>query len=397
MKVLVVNAGSSSLKFVVYNQEGTDYTVLAKGNLECIGLEKPNLIYRRGEEGKVNEAVVAPDHSVALEILCQKLVDPKKGVLKTLCEVQAIGHRVVHGGENFTEPARVDEAVKASIEACVPLAPLHNPPNLLGITACEKMFPGVPNVAVFDTAFHQTMGPEAYFYAVPRELYKEHGIRKYGFHGTSHKFVYNAACEHLGLDPANAKIITCHLGNGCSLAAVEGGEVRDTTMGMTPLAGLVMGTRCGDIDAGVVLYLIKNLGMDADEVDKILNKKSGLLGLGGHSDMRDTIEAKETETEPREAFNCFIHRLLGHIGSYFAILGGADAIVLTGGIGENSLPTRDALVKRLGGLGITLNEAANTVMGDTRILSTPDSAVTVLVMPTDEELMIAMETVALTD
>lgn len=395
MKVLVVNAGSSSLKFMVFDHEGETYTVLAKGNLERIGLAEPNLIYQRGSEAKTEEPVVAPDHAVAMKMLCHKLVDPARGVLKSLDEVEAIGHRVVHGGETFTAPVVVNGEVKAKIDACSALAPLHNPPNLLGITACEEAFPGVPNVAVFDTAFHQTMDPSAYLYAVPRELYEEHGIRKYGFHGTSHKFVYGAACEYLGLDPAKAKIITCHLGNGSSLAAVDGGKVLDTTMGMTPLAGLVMGTRSGNVDAGVVIYLIKHLGMSVDEVDTILNKKSGLLGLGGRSDMREIIEAKKTDPHAQQAFASFIHRLAGYIGAYYTILGGADAIVLTGGIGENSLPSREALLGRLGALGCQLDSEANQIMGKARIISTPESTLTALVMPTNEELMIAMETTAL--
>lgn len=395
MKVLVVNAGSSSLKFMVFDHEGETYTMLAKGNLERIGLNEPNLIYQRADEAKTEELVTAPDHAVAMLVLCEKLVDPRKGVLGSLGEVEAIGHRVVHGGETFTAPVVVNEEVKAKIDACSALAPLHNPPNLLGITACEKAFPGIPNVAVFDTAFHQTMAPSAYLYAVPRELYETRGIRKYGFHGTSHKFVYGAACEHLGLDPAKAKIITCHLGNGCSLAAVDGGRVVDTSMGMTPLAGLVMGTRTGDIDAGVVIYLIKHLGLSVEELDAMFNKQSGLLGLGGRSDMREIIAAKETDPHARQAFASFVHRLVGYIGAYYTILGGADAVVLTGGIGENSLPTREALVNSLGALGAQLNPAANREMGKTCILSTADSALTVLVMPTNEELMIAIETAAL--
>jgi acetate kinase len=395
VKVLVVNAGSSSMKFMVFEHEGQEYTVLAKGNLECIGLDEPNLIYQRAGEDKTEEAVQAPDHAVAMEILCKKLVDPEHGVLESLTDVQAIGHRVVHGGETFTEPVIVNEEVKAKIDACAALAPLHNPPNLLGITACEKAFPGVPNVAVFDTAFHQTMDASAYLYAIPRELYEKHGIRKYGFHGTSHKYVYGAACKYLGLDPDKAKIITCHLGNGGSLAAVKGGKVVDTTMGMTPLAGLVMGTRSGNVDAGVVIYLIKELGMSAEEVDTILNKKSGLLGLGGRSDMRAIIEAKETDPHAQQAFESFVHRLLAYIGAYYTVLGGADAIVLTGGIGENSIPTREALINSLGALGCRLNDEANDVMGEARIISTEDSALTALVMPTNEELMIAAETAAL--
>ena len=395
MKVLVVNAGSSSMKFMVFDHAGDSYTMLAKGNLECIGLAQPNLIYQRAGEAKTEEPVAAANHADAMAILCRKLVDPACGVLKGLDEVEAIGHRVVHGGETFTQPVVVTEEVKAKIQACAALAPLHNPPNLLGITACEKAFPGTPNVAVFDTAFHQTMQPSAYLYAIPRELYEKHAIRKYGFHGTSHKYVYAAACKFLGLDPKKARIVTCHLGNGGSLAAVDGGNVVDTTMGMTPLAGLVMGTRSGNVDAGVVLYLIRELGMGVEEVDAILNKKSGLLGLGGRSDMRAIIEAKDGDPHARQAFESFVHRLAGYIGAYYTILGGADAIVLTGGIGENSIPTRQALVGCLNVLGCHLDEAANQVMGEARIISTKESSLTALVMPTNEELMIATETVEL--
>ncbi|MBT7165344.1 MAG: acetate kinase [Victivallales bacterium] len=395
MKVLVVNAGSSSLKFMVFDQQGETYTMLAKGNLECIGLDEPNLIYQRDDEAKTEEPVEAADHADALEILCRKLVDPACGVLQSLEEVEAIGHRVVHGGETFTQPVVVDAEVKAKIDACAALAPLHNPPNLLGITACEKVFPGIPNVAVFDTAFHQTMEPRAYLYAIPRALYEEHGIRKYGFHGTSHKYVYAAACQYLGLDPAKAKIVTCHLGNGCSLAAVNGGKVVDTTMGMTPLAGLMMGTRSGDLDPGVLIYMIKDLGMSPEEVNAILNKQSGLLGLGERSDMRAIIEAKGTDPQAQQAFESFVHRLTTYVGAYYALLGGADAVVLTGGIGENSLPTREALVHSLNALGCHLKDGANDVMGEARVISTEESSLTALVMPTNEELMIATETVDL--
>ncbi|MBN2450888.1 MAG: acetate kinase [Lentisphaeria bacterium] len=395
MNILVVNAGSSSLKFMVFAMRDGVQKMLAKGNIERIGLLDPNFIYERAGEEKMEETVAVRDHADAMAAVCAKLVDRSVGVLGSLREIEAIGHRVVHGGEKFTAPVRIDEEVKANIRTCADLAPLHNPPNLLGIEACEKAFPGVPNVAVFDTAFHQTMPPESYLYAIPRYLYTNYGIRKYGFHGTSHKYVYGAACEYLGMDPAKARLITCHLGNGCSIAAVDGGRVVETTMGMTPLAGLVMGTRSGCVDVGVILYLIRNLGMTAEQVDRILNKESGLLGLsaGRSSDMRDIIAAKDSgDTNARQAFDCFIHRVVGFVGSYYTFLGGAEGIVFTGGIGENSAPVRAALLARLAPLGCFLQEGANDVMGRRAVISTPESTLRAVVMPTNEELMIAIET-----
>jgi acetate kinase len=393
VKVLVINAGSSSLKFTVFGMENGERTMLAKGNIERIGLKHPNFIYQRAGADKAEAEVEVKDHADALKALCAKLVDPAVGVLRDLTEITAIGHRVVHGGEKFTVPAVVTEEVKASIRACAVLAPLHNPPNLVGIEACEKVFPGTPNVAVFDTAFHQTMPAASYLYAIPRELYEQHHIRKYGFHGTSHKYVYGATCEFLGLDPAKARLITCHLGNGGSVAAVRGGKVLDTTMGMTPLAGLVMGTRSGNVDAGVVLYMIKNLGMSPEAVDNLLNKRSGLAGLAdGKSDMRDIISAAQHgDAHAQQAFDCFTHRLAAYLGAYFVVLQGADAIVLTGGIGENSATVREALINQLGVLGCFLEKSANTVMGKAAVISTPESTMKAVVMPTNEELMIAIE------
>jgi acetate kinase len=393
MKVLVVNAGSSSLKFTVFSMENGERTMLAKGNIERIGLKHPNFIYQRAGSAKAEGEVDVKDHADALKALCAKLVDPAVGVLGDLTEIKAIGHRVVHGGEKFTVPAVVTEEVKASIRACAVLAPLHNPPNLVGIEACEAVFPGTPNVAVFDTAFHQTMPAASYLYAIPRELYDQHHIRRYGFHGTSHKYVYAATCDFLGLDPAQARLITCHLGNGSSVAAVHGGKVLDTSMGMTPLEGLVMGTRSGNVDAGVVLYMIKNLGLSPEAVDNLLNKRSGLAGLAdGKSDMRDIISAAQHgDAHAQQAFDCLIHRLAAYIGAYFIVLQGADAIVLTGGIGENSGPVREALINRLGVLGCFLEKDANAVMAKAAVVSTPESTMKAVVMPTNEELMIAIE------
>jgi len=370
---------------------------LCKGLVERIGMDKPKLIYQRGREGKQEQALTITKHAEALRSVCEKLVDPRVGVLSKLSEVDAIGHRVLHGGSKYTAPIIVDQAVKDGIRKCIVLGPLHNPANLGGIEACEEVFPGVPNVAVFDTAFHQTMEPEAYLYAIPQEYYTKYGIRKYGFHGTSHKYVYYKSCEFLGLDPAKAKIITCHLGNGSSLAAVKGGKVLDTSMGLTPLMGLVMGTRCGDMDPAVVPFIMKQTGCTAEEIDTIMNKKSGLLGVSGlSSDMRD-IEAARDAGNPAAitAYKMFMHRLIHYIGGYILLLDGTDAVVFTGGIGENGIQTRREVVKRLALFGCELDEEANNSRGRQIVISKPGSKVTALVTPTNEELMIAMETVAL--
>ncbi|NLG14625.1 MAG: acetate kinase [Lentisphaerae bacterium] len=395
MKVLVINSGSSSLKFTLFDM--TSKTVVAKGLVERIGLKTPHLIYQPGDK-KFEEALTIKNHSEALKSVCDKLVAPEVGVLKSLSEVQAIGHRVLHGGSKYTAPIIVSEAVKEGIRDCFVLGPLHNPANLGGIEACETVFPGVPNVAVFDTAFHQTMGPEAYLYAIPREYYEKYQVRKYGFHGTSHKFVYFNTCEFLGLDPAKAKIITCHLGNGSSLAAVNGGNVLDTSMGLTPLMGLVMGTRCGDMDPAVMPFLMKKTGKTADEMDDIFNKKSGLLGVSGiSSDMRDIEVARDSGNKnAKEAYAMFIHRLTHYIGGYYLLLGGADAIVFTGGIGENGITTREIIAKKLAVLGVTFDAEANKSRGEQIVFSKEDSTIKLVVTPTNEELMIAMETVKLT-
>ncbi|MBO4513788.1 MAG: acetate kinase [Victivallales bacterium] len=395
MKVLVVNSGSSSLKFTLFDMDTK--TPICKGLVERIGMDAPKLIYQRGDEAKLEEQLTIKNHAEALRSVCDKLVDANVGVLKSLSEVDAIGHRVLHGGSRYTAPIIVDQAVKDGIRACFPLGPLHNPANLGGIEACEEVFPGVKNVAVFDTAFHQTMEPEAYLYAIPQEYYKKYDIRKYGFHGTSHKYVYFKSCEFLGLDPAKAKIITCHLGNGSSLAAVKGGKVLDTSMGLTPLMGLVMGTRCGDMDPAVVPFIMKQTGMSPDEIDTMMNKKSGLLGVSGlSSDMRDIEKARDEGHEgAATAYKMFMHRLLHYIGGYYLLLGGPDAIVFTGGIGENGIATRKNVVDAMAIYGIKLDEAANNCRGKQVVISTADSKVKVLVTPTNEELMIAMETIAL--
>jgi len=394
VKVLVINCGSSSLKFTMFRM--ANEKVLARGIVERIGLDGPFLKYHRYDGRSVNEQVDVSDHDDALRIVCAKLVDSEVGVLESLEEVEAIGHRVVHGGEKFTESTLVTPEVKEIIRECIPLAPLHNPANLGGIEACERVFPGVPNVAVFDTAFHQTMPPESYLFAIPYELYEKEQIRRYGFHGTSHKYVAQATADFLGRKIEDLKIITCHLGNGSSITAVDRGRVYETSMGMTPLMGLVMGTRCGDIDPGVVLHLIEK-GHSVEDVDALLNKKSGLLGLAGigSSDMRDVLEAAESGNRRAQlALDVFVHRLVAYIGAYFTLLGGADVIVFTAGIGENSSEIRERVLRRLDVLGCHLDQERNAVAGEPAVISTPDSTLVAVAMPTNEELMIGRDTVA---
>ena len=397
MKILVINSGSSSLKFTLFDMEGGNNTVIASGLVERVGTPTPNLIIKRPDGFKFEECPEGvKNHSDGLRAVCAKLVDPQIGVLKSLSEVKAIGHRVLHGGEKVTAPVKVDEAVKDIIRECIPLGPLHNPANLSGIEACEEIFAGVPNVAVFDTQFHQTMPPEAYLYAIPMEFYKKYGIRKYGFHGTSHRFVTLSTAEFLGKKPEDITIITCHLGNGCSMAAVKNGKVIDTTMGLTPLEGLMMGTRSGDMDPAAVLRMVE-VGNTAKDVDTILNKKSGLLAVGGigSGDMRDIVNAADSGNKDAAlALKMFIRRIVKYIGSYYVLLGGADAIVFTGGIGEHSIPERKAILDGIACLGIKCDDAKNKdCFGKAGVISTDDSAWKAIVMPTNEELMIALETV----
>jgi len=410
-KILVINAGSSSLKFMLFDMatEG----MLAKGMVERIGAANANLVYQRAGSAKTEQAIAAENHGKALAMACKMLTDPEVGVIKTLKEVKAVGHRIVHGAEFFSEPVLVTEEVKTSIKKCSDLAPLHNPANLDGIVACETVFPHVPNVAVFDTAFHQTMPQHAYMYAIPQQYYDEHRIRKYGFHGTSHKFVAQAAADHLKKPLAALKLITCHMGNGSSIAAINGGKVLDTSMGLTPLPGMIMGTRCGDIDPSVVFFLARK-GMSIDEIDTALNKKSGLFGVNGigSGDMRDTVNAanvgdiKDVKTYDElinrasqgnpAAFNAiemFAHRTALYIGGYHTLLGGADAIVFTGGIGENSAQARWFIMSRLEAIGCKLNVKKNkATVGTLGVISTEDAKPLAIVIPTNEELMIVRET-----
>jgi acetate kinase len=394
MKVLVLNAGSSSLKFQFFTM-GTE-KVLAKGIVERVGTDSPRLAYRRHDGVHRESKPEITNHVEALKSVCDCLVDPEIGVIGSLGEVQAIGHRVVHGGEQVNKPTIVTNLVKKIIRDCIPLAPLHNPANYAGIEACEKLFPGIPNVAVFDTAFHQSMPPESYLYAIPYELYTKYAIRRYGFHGTSHNFVAKAAGTMLGVPYERLRLITCHLGNGCSVTAIDHGVVIDTSMGMTPLEGVMMGTRSGDIDPAVVLRLIE-LGKTPAEIDRMLNKESGLLGVAGIGsfDMRDIIAAElKGDQQALRARRMFTSRVVKYIGAYYALLGGADAIVFCGGIGEWSIYGRAKIVRKLGCFGIELDEKVNEKTAGVRdVISTHQSRCKVLVIPTDEELMIARSVV----
>lgn len=391
-KILVINSGSSSLKFQLFSM--STESMLAKGLVERIGTPNANLVYQRGNEPKVELGIAAENHGKALAMACKMLADPDTGVVKSLKEVNAIGHRVVHGAEEFSDSVVITEDVKTTIRTCADLAPLHNPPNLDGIVACETVFPNVPNVAVFDTAFHQSMPRHAYMYAIPLKYYEEYGIRKYGFHGTSHKFVAQAAAARLKKPLEELKLITCHLGNGSSVAAIQGGKVLDTTMGMTPLPGVIMGTRCGDIDPAIIFFLARK-GMSIDEIDTLLNKQSGLMGVNGvgSGDMRDTVNAAaQGKAAAENALNMFGHRVALYVGGYFTLLGGADAVIFTGGIGENSAPARQMIVSRLEALGCKLDAAKNkAVTGTLGEISTDGSKLPALVIPTNEELMIARE------
>ena len=392
-KVLVINSGSSSLKFMMFSMRTE--TMLAKGVIERIGSAEATLTFQRDGEQKTTEGVRAENHGQALEQVTAMLTHPARGILKSLQEVEAIGHRVLHGGEEFSEPVAVDTAVKEAIRRYFDLGPLHNPANLQGIEACEKFIPGVPNVAVFDTAFHKSMPRHVYLYAIPLELYEKYHIRKYGFHGTSHKFVTEAAAAYLKKPLDELTIITCHLGNGSSLAAIKNGKVLDTTMGLTPLQGLIMGTRSGDIDPAVVFYLA-NKGYTIPQIDRILNKESGLLAVAGTGtgDMRDLVAAAgRGHSDAVNAFAMFAHRAALYIGGYYTLLGGVDAIVFTGGIGENSFPARKAIAANLRALGVELDEEKNkSTFGTLANISRQGSRTPVIVIPTNEELMIARET-----
>ena len=394
MKVLVINRGSSSLKYQLIDSETE--VALAVGLCERIGIDgRLNHTPNGGEKVVIEQAM--PDHEVAIRMVLDALTNENYGVIKNLDEIDAIGHRLVHGGEKFTKSVIIDDEVIAGVEECSPLAPLHNPANLIGVRACQAIMPGVPNIGVFDTAFHQTMEPVAYMYGLPYEYYEKYKVRRYGFHGTSHSFVSKRAIQMLNLDPDNSKIIVCHLGNGSSISAVKNGKVVDTSMGMTPMEGLVMGTRCGDMDPTIVEYLAHSLNKSLEEVMVILNKKSGVLGISGvSSDFRDLDKASNEGNERAKlAVEVFSYRTAKYIGSYIAAMNGVDAIVFTAGLGENNIVVREQILNHFGYMGITLDKEANQIRGEEKIISTPDSKVTVAVIPTNEELAIAHETVAL--
>lgn len=392
MKVLVINAGSSSIKYQFLDTTTGD--VLAKGGAERIGLDNAFIKNTKlGEEATTIHGIMA-NHKQAIQLVLEVLVSEDHGVIKSMKEIDAVGHRVVHGGEKFSTSALITPEVKAAIRACFSLAPLHNPPNMTGIEACEDAMPGVPQVAVFDTAFHQTMPSKAFMYALPYEIYEDHGVRRYGFHGTSHGFVARRAAEILGKPFDTLKIITCHLGNGSSIAAVDCGKCVDTSMGLTPLAGVCMGTRCGDIDPAIVTFLMEKEGLDAKGIDNLMNKKSGVAGISGvSSDFRDLESASEMGNYRAElALQMFEYQCRKYIGAYAAAMGGVDAVVFTAGIGENTSRVRKGAVEGLEFMGLNLDSLKNKVRGKEMIISTDDSKNVIMVVPTNEELAIATET-----
>ena len=397
MNVLVINAGSSSLKYQLLNPETGK--LLAKGLCERIGIDG-KFTYKPQVEGKeVLDAidVAMPTHSEAIQAVLNALVDAKNGVVASMKEIDAVGHRVVHGGEKFAKSVLITDEVMAAIEECNPLAPLHNPANIIGIKACQELMPGTPMVAVFDTAFHQTMPAKAYMYALPYEYYENDKVRRYGFHGTSHKYVAARAADMLGKKPEDLKLISCHLGNGSSVTAVDGGKSVDTSMGFTPLAGVPMGTRSGDLDAGILQYLMNKYNMNIDEMLNVLNKKSGVLGVSGvSSDFRDLENAhKEGNDRAGLAVDMFNYGVKKLIGAYAAAMGGVDAIIFTAGVGENSASQRLAIASGLEFMGVKMDADANNIRGKEAVISAPDSKVKVLLIPTNEELMIAMDTAAI--
>ena len=395
MKVLVINAGSSSLKYQLLDPSTEE--VLAQGLCERIGIDGRLTHKVPAKDAKYEFEIAMPTHAEAIQSVLDALTSPEHGVIASMKEIDAVGHRVVHGGEAFNKSVLITDEVMKAIEECIPLAPLHNPANLTGIKACQNVMPGVPMVAVFDTAFHQTMPAKSYIYALPYEYYEKDKVRRYGFHGTSHKYVAGRAAAMLGKPAEELKIITCHLGNGSSVTAVDGGKSVDTSMGFTPLAGLPMGTRSGDLDAGILEYLMNKYGYDIKEMVNILNKKSGVLGISGvSSDFRDLSDAAEQGNDRAglavDAFNYGVKKL---IGAYAAAMGGVDAIVFTAGVGENSADQRMAIASGLEFMGVKMDEEANKQRGKEAVISAADSKVKVLLIPTDEELMIAQDTAAI--
>lgn len=392
MKVLVINCGSSSLKYQVLDMENEN--LLAKGLVERIGIRGSILIHEKTGNEKFKLEVTMNDHKEAIGHVLKVLTDKENGVVDSMDDIGAVGHRVVHAGEKYASSVLITDDVIAALTECIDLAPLHNPPNLLGIAACKELMPNTPMVGVFDTAFHQTMEPPAYLYAIPYEYYEKYGVRRYGFHGTSHKYVTEKAAEMMGRDYKDFKAISCHLGNGASITAVLNGKCINTSMGFTPLEGLVMGTRSGDIDPAIISFLANKEKVSLDEINDILNKKSGVLGISGvSSDFRD-IETAAADGNYRAnlALEVYAHRVRHYIGSYFVGLNGADALIFTAGVGENDIDMRALICKDLENLGIELSEEANNVRGKEAVISTPNSKVKILLVPTNEELVIARDT-----
>jgi len=396
MKILVLNCGSSSIKYALYNMDTKE--VMASGGAERVGMDGAFVKVKMPNGEKVTFMHDIPEHTEGVKFIFSLLTDAEIGVIKSLKEIDAVGHRMVHGGEKFTQSVVINDEVIKAFEAVSDLAPLHNPANLKGIRAVSELMPEMPQVGVFDTAFHQTMPAYSYMYALPYEVYEKYGVRRYGFHGTSHRYVSARACEFLGIDYTKQRIITCHIGNGGSLAAVKNGKCMDTSMGLTPLEGIMMGTRSGDVDGGAVAFLQKKLGLDADGISDLLNKKSGVAGVSGvGSDMRDLENAcKQGNERAILAQNMYNYKIKKYIGAYAAAMGGVDIIVFTAGVGENQTSMRAETCKGLEFMGVKIDEAKNeTIRGKEAIISTPDSKVTVVVIPTDEELMIASDTMAL--
>ena len=395
-KILVINCGSSSLKYQLIDMANEG--VLAKGLCERIGIEGSKLTHQPAGKDKFVIEKPMPNHKTAIELVMEALQDPDHGVIKSTSEISAIGHRVLHGGTVYSDSIIVNEDVKRVIRECFDLGPLHNPANLMGIEACEAAMPGTPNVAVFDTAFGMAMPEKAYMYAIPHEYYEKYGIRRYGFNGTSHMFVSREAIKFGGLDPENAKVIVCHLGNGASVSASIGGKCVDTSMGLTPLEGLIMGTRSGDVDPAVLQFVMNKEGKDINEMLNILNKKSGVYGMtnGISSDFRDIEKAKAEGNHLAEvALDAFIYRVAKYIGAYTAAMNGVDAIAFTAGVGENDKAGRKAICSYLGYLGVEIDDEANDIRGEERVISSANSKVKVMLIPTNEELAIARETLAL--
>ena len=395
MKILVLNCGSSSIKYALYNMD--NHSVMTSGGAERVGLDGAFVKIKLANGDKKQIMHDIPEHTEGVKFIFSLLTDPEIGVIKSLDEIDAVGHRMVHGGEKFSQSVLITPEVIKAFEEVSDLAPLHNPANMKGVNAVSELMPGLPQVGVFDTAFHQTMPPKAYMYAIPYELYEKYGIRRYGFHGTSHRYVSARALEFLGMKAEGTKVITAHIGNGGSLAAVVDGKCIDTSMGLTPLEGVMMGTRSGDIDGGAIAFIEKKLGLDADGVSNLLNKKSGVYGLCGYTDMRDVASAAANgDTKAAIAQDSYFYRVKKYVGAYAAAMGGCDVLVFTAGVGENQSAIREVVCSDMEYMGIKLDKAKNDqIHGEEALISTPDSKVKVVVIPTDEELMIASDTMAL--